>query len=133
MKTLLEYLHESQRQIQVEESNSSEKTFNFNFAELENGKETIESLVKNYDCCTADGDILTITISKEKSECNSKALEVISQFCNTIRNSIKRSSNEHYAQLTKKFEKTLEEVNSYIDELNNPEDKEENKEAKEEE
>ena len=132
MKTLVEFLRESRKKVQIEESNSSEKTFNFNFAELENGKETIESLVNNYDCCKSDGDILTITISKEKSECNDKALEVISQFCNTIKNSIKRSSNEHYAQLINKFEKTLGEVYDYIDELNNPEDTEDKKSKEEE-
>ena len=60
--------------------------------------------------------------------------DILQQFCQTVRNSQKRSSDEQYAQKTVEFEKKVGELNDALDEIANPDDdkKEEKKEGEDE-
>lgn len=131
MRSLLEYLN---RKINVtenadtdldlnEDKKESSKSFTFNFEGLDNVEETLKSLAE-YDCCSVDGEKLTITISQDKSECNDKALELLRDYYKTMHGSIKRSSNESFAQKLVKFANVLNEIDEFIDKLNNPEEEE---------
>ena len=57
--------------------------------------------------------------------------DILQQFCQTIRNSQKRSSDEQYAQKTVDFEKKIGELNDAIDEIANEDDNSEKGEKKE--
>lgn len=120
MKHLQDYIIE---QAQVNEGASS-KTITFNFADLENGKETIESL-KDKEGVEAEEDKLTVTVSSDTVDKLDTVQDILQQFCHTIRNSSKRSSDEQYAQKTVEFEKKIGELNDAIDEIKNPDDADE--------
>lgn len=117
MKHLQDYIIE---QAQVNEGASS-KSITFDFTDLENGKETIESL-KDKEGVEVDGDKLTVTVSSDTVDKLDTVQDILQQFCQTIRNSQKRSSDEQYAQKTVEFEKKIEELNDAIDEIKNPDD-----------
>ena len=117
MKHLQDYIIE---QAQVNEGASS-KTITFNFADLENGKETIESL-KDKEGVAVEEDKLTVTVNSDTVNKLDTVQDILQQFCHTIRNSSKRSSDEQYAQKTVEFEKKIGELNDAIDEIKNPDD-----------
>lgn len=117
MKHLQDYIIE---QAQVNEGASS-KSINFDFKDLENGKETIESL-KDKEGVEVDGDKLTVTVNSDTVDKLDTVQDTLQQFCETIRNSQKRSSDEQYAQKTVEFEKKVGELNDAIDEIKNPDD-----------
>ena len=118
MKHLQDYIIE---QAQVNEGASS-KSITFDFTDLENGKETIESL-KDKEGVTVDGDKLTVEITSDNVDKLGTVQDVLQQFCQTVRNSQKRSSDEQYAQKTVEFEKKIGELNDALDEIANPDDK----------
>ena len=118
MKHLQDYIIE---QAQVNEGASS-KSITFDFTDLENGKETIESL-KYKEGVTVDGDKLTVEITSDNVDKLGTVQDVLQQFCQTVRNSQKRSSDEQYAQKTVEFEKKIGELNDALDEIANPDDK----------
>lgn len=126
MKHLQDYIIE---QAQVNEGASS-KTITFNFADLENGKETIESL-KDKEGVEAEEDKLTVTVNSDTVKKLDTVQDILQQFCQTIRNSQKRSSDEQYAQKTVEFEKKVGELNDAIDEIANSDDDSEKGEKKE--
>ena len=126
MKHLQDYIIE---QAQVNEGASS-KSITFDFKDLENGKETIESL-KDKEGVTVEEDKLTVTVSSDTVDKLDTVQDILQQFCQTIRNSQKRSSDEQYAQKTVEFEKKVGELNDAIDEIKNPDDDSENGEKKE--
>ncbi len=117
MKHLQDYIIE---QAQVNEGASS-KSITFDFKDLENGKETIESL-KDKEGVAVDGDKLTVTVNSDTVDKLDTVQDTLQQFCETIRNSQKRSSDEQYAQKTVEFEKKIGELNDAIDEIKNPDD-----------
>lgn len=118
MKHLQDYIIE---QAQVNEGASS-KSITFDFTDLENGKETIDSL-KDKEGVTVDGDKLTVEITSDNVDKLGTVQDVLQQFCQTVRNSQKRSSDEQYAQKTVEFEKKIGELNDALDEIANPDDK----------
>ena len=118
MKHLQDYIIE---QAQVNEGASS-KSITFDFTDLENGKETIDSL-KDNEGVTADGDKLTVEITSDNVDKLGTVQDILQQFCQTVRNSQKRSADEQYAQKTVEFEKKIGEVNDALDEIANPDDK----------
>ena len=118
MKHLQDYIIE---QAQVNEGASS-KTITFNFKDLENGKETIESL-KDKEGVTAEEDKITVEVTSDNVDKLGTVQDILQQFCDKIRNSQKRSSDEQYAQKTVEFEKKVGELNDAIDEIKNPDDK----------
>ena len=117
MKHLQDYIIE---QAQVNEAASS-KSITFDFKDLENGKETIESL-KDKEGVAVEEDKLTVTVSSDTVDKLDTVQDILQQFCQTIRNSQKRSSDEQYAQKTVEFEKKVGELNDAIDEIKNPDD-----------
>ena len=118
MKHLQDYIIE---QAQVNEGASS-KSITFDFTDLENGKETIDSL-KDKEGVTVDGDKLTIEITSDNVDKLGTVQDILQQFCQTVRNSQKRSADEQYAQKTVEFEKKIGELNDALDEIANPDDK----------
>ena len=118
MKHLQDYIIE---QAQVNEGASS-KSITFDFTDLENGKETIDSL-KDKEGVTADGDKLTVEITSDNVDKLGTVQDILQQFCQTVRNSQKRSADEQYAQKTVEFEKKIGELNDALDEIANPDDK----------
>ena len=119
MKTLQEFLIESTN---VFEGNES-KTVTFDFTDLENAEDTINSL-KGKEGVSVDGNKVTVTITADNADDLDSVQDILQQYCSTIRNSTKRSSNEQYAQKTKSFEQSVGKMNDIIDELQNPEDDE---------
>lgn len=117
MKHLQDYIIE---QAQVNEGASS-KSITFDFKDLENGKETIESL-KDKEGVAVEEDKLTVTVNSDTVDKLDTVQDILQQFCQTIRNSQKRSSDEQYAQKTVDFEKKVGELNDAIDEIKNPDD-----------
>jgi uncharacterized protein YukE len=119
MKHLQDYIIE---QAQVNEGANS-KSITFNFKDLENGKETLDSL-KDKEGVTIDEEAETLTVEVTADNVNKldAVQDILQQFCHTIRNSSKRSSDEQYAQKTVSFEKKVGELNDAIDEIANPED-----------
>ena len=118
MKHLQDYIIE---QAQVNEGASS-KSITFDFTDLENGKETIDSL-KDKEGVTVDGDKLTVEITSDNVDKLGTVQDILQQFCQTVRNSQKRSADEQYAQKTVEFEKKIGELNDALDEIANPDDK----------
>ena len=118
MKHLQDYIIE---QAQVNEGVSS-KSITFDFTDLENGKETIDSL-KDKEGVTVDGDKLTVEITSNNVDKLGTVQDILQQFCQTVRNSQKRSADEQYAQKTVEFEKKIGELNDALDEIANPDDK----------
>lgn len=118
MKHLQDYIIE---QAQVNEGASS-KSITFDFTDLENGKETIDSL-KDKEGVTVDGDKLTVEITSDNVDKLDTVQDILQQFCQTVRNSQKRSADEQYAQKTVEFEKKIDELNDALDEIANPDDK----------
>ena len=126
MKHLQDYIIE---QAQVNEGASS-KSITFDFTDLESGKETIDSL-KDKEGVTVDGDKLTVEITSDNVDKLGTVQDILQQFCQTVRNSQKRSADEQYAQKTVEFEKKIGELNDALDEIANPDDKDDNDGKKE--
>lgn len=115
MKSLKAYLMESNG---CDSGKCTEsKTFTFDFTDIENGEETVKSLEgkENY---AIDGNKVTVTVCKD---CKTD-IEILQQAIEHARHSQKVSSNEQYAQKTKKLEATLGELFDYQDELENQEE-----------
>ena len=126
MKHLQDYIIE---QAQVNEGAAS-KSITFDFTDLENGKETLDSL-KDKEGVSVEENKLTVTVSADTVDKLDTVQDILQQFCETIRSSSKRSSDEQYAQKTVAFEKKIGELNDAIDEISNADDDSEKGEKKE--
>ena len=126
MKHLQDYIIE---QAQLNEGASS-KSITFNFKDLENAQETIDSL-KDKEGVSVDGDSLTLEITTDNVDKIATVQDILQQFSNTIRKSQKRSSDEQYAQKTVEFEKKVGEMNDAIDEIQGSDDNDDKGEKKE--
>lgn len=128
MKKLTEFIKES---LQKLNESSESKEITFNFKDLENAKETIESLEKmDYVTKTSDDEI-KVSVSKENKDKLDTVIDILQQYCDTIRHSSKRSSSEMYAQKTVEFEKTLESLHTAIDSMDEDDEKDKKDEDKE--
>ena len=127
MKNLSEYLQEK---LQVTEAQEESKDFTFNFEGIENGEETVKSL-DNREHVTVDGNKVTVTIKKDINI--DTVQDILQQAIQTMRKSQKSINDEQYAQKTAKLEKTLGEMNDFIDKVNNPEENKPEENQKEEE
>lgn len=120
MKSLLQFIRESQE-------SSDSKKFSFAFNGLENAKETIESLVNiaqdkgiKYES-TEESFTVTLTrdlCSNDRDKIDS-IQDILQQYSDMIRNNPKNSSSESYAQFTRKFEKTVDDMVRFIDDADN--------------
>lgn len=121
MKHLQDFINEAMKINEASES----KSVTFNFTDLENADETIESL-KDKEGVTVDDKKVTLTLTKDNVDKIGTVQDILQQFCQTVRNSEKRTNDEQYAQKTKSFEEKIGEMNDAIDELtaSDEEDKE---------
>ena len=117
MKHLQDYINE---QAQLNEAVES-KTVTFDFTDLENAEETIKSL-ESMEGISVDDKKVTLTINKDNVEKIGTAQDILQQFCQTVRNSTKRTNDEQYAQKTKSFETKIGEMNDAIDEIQGGDD-----------
>lgn len=120
MKSLQEYVNEH-----INEAQEASKDFVFNFADIENGEETVKSL-ENRQNVTIEDQKVTVNIKKDVNI--DTVQDILQQAIQAARKSQKSINDEQYAQKTAKLEKTLGEMNDFIDEVNNPEDEEKKKE-----
>ena len=117
MKHLQDYINEA---VKINESMES-KTITFDFTDLENAEETIKSL-DGHEGISIDGQKVTLSITKNNVDNIETIQDILQQYCQTIRNSQKVSSNEQYAQKTVSFEKKIGEMNDAIDEISSTDD-----------
>jgi hypothetical protein len=122
MRTLRDYILESTYIAEAENS----KSITFDFKDLENGKETINSL-KDKEGVEVSEESLTVTVNADNASKLTTVQDILQQYCQTIRSSQKRSSDEQYAQKTVAFEKKVGELNDAIDEFENPDEPEDEK------
>ena len=122
MKHLQDYINEA---VKINESMES-KTITFDFTDLENAEETIKSL-DGHEGISIDGQKVTLSITKNNVDNIETIQDILQQYCQTIRNSQKVSSNEQYAQKTVSFEKKIGEMNDAIDEISSTDDDDDDK------
>ena len=126
MKHLQDYIVE-QAEVKVDEGATS-KSITFDFTDLENAEETLESL-KDKEGVSISDKKLTLEITADNVDKIGTVQDILQQFCQSIRNSQKRSSDEQYAQKTVEFEKKIGEMNDAIDEIKNPEEDDDKKDT----
>ena len=128
MKSLKEFINES---VIIESSDKQEsKNFTFDFSDMENGEETVKSFADMENVSVEDKKV-TVTVKKDVDL--ETPQDILQQSIQTLRKSSKSINDETYAQKTAKLERTLGEMNDFIDELNAQDDednKEDNKEDK---
>lgn len=117
MKHLQDYINEA---VKINEAMES-KTITFDFTDLENAEETIKSL-DGHEGISIDGQKVTLSITKNNVDNIETIQDILQQYCQTIRNSQKVSSDEQYAQKTVSFEKKTNEMNDAIDEISSTDD-----------
>jgi len=118
MKTLKEYINEN---VNINEKTEESKSFTFDFTGMENSEDIIKSLT-DQENVTVDGDKVTIEIKKDVNI--DTVQDILQQSIQTLRKSQKSVNNEEYGQKTSKLEKTLNDMNTFIDEINNPTEEE---------
>ena len=128
MKHLQDYIIEA-AEVKVNEGAES-KSVVFDFTDLENAEDTLKSL-EGKDGVTIEDNKLTLEITKDNVDKLETVQDILQQFCQTIRNSQKRSSDEQYAQKTVAFEKKVGEMNDAIDAIKNPDDNDDKDDKKE--
>lgn len=118
MKNLTTFINEkfSKSTNAINESDES-KEIRFNFTDLENAKETIESLEKMDNVTKKSDNEIVVTVTSDNADKLDTVVDILQQYAETLRHSSKRSSSETYAQKTIKFQKSVEELNDTIDEL----------------
>ena len=116
MKHLQEYISEA---IKVVEASEESKSFTFDFTDLENAEDIVKSL-ENREGVTVDGNKVSVEIKKDANVTNVQ--DILQQSIQTLRKSQKSINDETYGQKTAKLEKTLGEMNDFIDKVENPEE-----------
>ena len=116
MKHLQEYISEA---IEVVEASEESKSFTFDFTDLENAEDIVKSLT-DIECVIVDGSKVTVEINKDSDITNVQ--DILQQSIQTLRKSQKSINDETYGQKTAKLEKTLGEMNDFIDKVENPEE-----------
>jgi len=141
MKTLVDYIKESQEKEEV----ASSKSFKFNFAGCEGTEDflkSVQEIATNNDLAvTVEDEKVSFTVNKDDIEKYSKLLEVLQDFIHLRGKDQKRASDEQYAQKLHKLESKLVELSSYLEDVENEEpgedgdnkDKDDKKDNKEEE
>jgi Zn-dependent metalloprotease len=116
MKRLQEFISEA---IEVKEASEETKSFTFDFTDMENGEDIVKSLTDR-EGVTVDGNKVTVEIKKDTNVTNVQ--DILQQSIQTLRKSQKSINDETYGQKTAKLEKTLGEMNDFIDKVENPEE-----------
>ena len=120
MKSLIDF---------IKESNEENKSFTFIFKNLENGKETLDSL-KNIDYVTVtdDEEKASVLVNADNADKFDTFQDIMQQYVSKLDSSTKKASDEQYAQKIKSFKNKFNEFVDYIDQLLNSDDEEQNKE-----
>ena len=116
MKRLQEFISEA---IKVVEASEESKSFTFDFSDMENAEDIVKSL-ENREGVTIDGNKVSVEIKKGANITNVQ--DILQQSIQTLRKSQKSINDETYGQKTAKLEKTLGEMNDFIDKVENPEE-----------
>lgn len=118
MKNLTTFINEKRalNNKVIKESDDS-KEISFNFTDLENAKETIESLEKMDNVTKKSDNELTVTVTSDNVDKLDSVVDILQQYAETLRHSSKRSSSETYAQKTIAFAKSVASLNDAINEL----------------
>lgn len=119
MKSLQDFIIESN---EINEGKDT-ASITFDFTDLENAEETIDSL-KDKEGVSIEDKKVTVTINKDNVAKLDSVQDILQQYSDTIRNSTKRTNDEQYAQKTKSFAEKVGELNDAIDEISNPNDDE---------
>lgn len=131
MKSLKDYIYESSEEIktngernvdskeEVKEAKPVEpKDFKLNFKNLEGSKEELENLVnelqKSGFTFENEEEVITLNLGPNDKDKFKNVLDELNKYVKTIRSSQKRSSDENYAQLTKKFEDSVKKIETYF-------------------
>ena len=134
MKSLRDFISESVI-IEASDDKQESRDFTFDFTDMENAKDTVKSFADIENVSVNDNKV-TVTVKKDENL--ETVQDILQQSIQTLRRSSKSINNETYAQKTAKLERTLGEMNDFIDELNAPDDeddedkKENNKKDKKE-
>lgn len=132
MKSLKDYIYESSEEIKtngernvdskegVKEAKPVEpKDFKLNFKNLEGAKEELENLVselqKSGFTFENEEEVITLNLGPNDKDKFKSILDILHKYIKTIRTSLKRSSDEQYAQLTKKFEDSVNKIEAYFE------------------
>lgn len=115
MKSLQDFIIESS---EINEGKDT-ASITFDFTDLENAEETIDSL-KDKEGVSIEDKKVTVTINKDTVAKLDSVQDILQQYSETIRHSTKRTNDEQYAQKTKSFEEKVGELNDAIDEISNP-------------
>lgn len=123
MKNLTTFINEKRalNNKVIKESDDS-KEISFNFTDLENAKETIESLEKMDNVTKKSDNELIVTVTSDNVDKLDTVVDILQQYAETLRHSSKRSSSETYAQKTITFAKSVASLNDAIDELSGGEE-----------
>jgi hypothetical protein len=130
MKTLKDFIFEKNRVNNTVNNNADlqpqTKAFTFNFKDVENAEETVKSLVelgeKHDITVTENGTSVTIMIEADNLDNMDSIIDVLEQAIRTAGKSLRRSSNEQYAQVCGALERTMNRLHDYIDAIANGEE-----------
>lgn len=126
MKDLKKYILEKAEDDAKKSSVPASKSFTFDFSGLSEAEDTMKSLEdlgsKHGVNVSKDGDKVSFTITKDT---DIEAIQdVLQQYAQVLRSEQKNSSDEQYAQKTKKFAETVGDMNDYLDELSGSDEEE---------
>lgn len=122
MKSLINYINESKQLFKKDIT--SLKTISLDFTGLDEGSDIKEEVV---NICgelglSIENDeelSLDIILTPQSIDKISELENVLKSYVSKIRSSAKRTNNESYALLTKKFKKSVEEIDKYKKEVLN--------------
>lgn len=119
MKTLRDYILEDKEK--DEETTPSSTSVTFDFDGLEDSEDVLKSFEDNENCQIDDKKV-TIEVTQDNYKDLSDVKDILQDYTDKIRSSPKRSSDEKYAQLTKKFKSRLNDLKDAISSFANTEE-----------
>lgn len=122
MKSLINYINESKQLFKKDIT--SLKTISLDFTGLDEGsdvKEEVVNICGELGLSIENDEELSLDIILTPQSINkiSELENVLKSYVSKIRSSAKRTNNESYALLTKKFKKSVEEIDKYKKEVLN--------------
>ena len=122
MKSLINYINESKQLFKKDIA--SLKTISLDFTGLDEGsdvKEEVVNICGELGLSIENDEELSLDIILTPQSINkiSELENVLKSYVSKIRSSAKRTNNESYALLTKKFKKSVEEIDKYKKEVLN--------------
>lgn len=119
MRTLKDYILEDKEK--DEDTTQSSTSVTFDFDGLEDCEDVLKSVEDNENC-QIDGKKVTIEVTQDNYEDLGDIKDILQDYTDKIRSSSKRSNDEKYAQLTKKFKSRLNELKDAISSFDDTEE-----------